>query len=247
MENNLRNEMSRAERFEIAFNQIHSRLKELTKNRKTDRFVDLLQVNSEKYSSIRENFSQLKQYAKLRNAIVHEKVDNGYYIAEPHEDIVEDIERISHLVYHPPSAVKLASKPVIFFDIYTSLQKVLSTIEKHGYSQFPVYEEGHFKGLLTEGGIAKWFSQRIKDGVITINNVRVADILELEKRRNVACLEKKSSVYDVENTFEEYYKKKQKLEAVILTENGGQDQAPIGIITSWDLVEFDHDTASMKT
>jgi hypothetical protein len=33
---------------------------------------------------------------------------------------------------------------------------------------------------------------------------------------------------------------KKKLEAVIITENGKKDEAPLGIITPWDLIEIDY-------
>ena len=34
-------------------------------------------------------------YAKLRNTLVHEKIDSDFYIEEPHQNIVEDIERMA--------------------------------------------------------------------------------------------------------------------------------------------------------
>ncbi|MRG86524.1 CBS domain-containing protein [Salinibacillus xinjiangensis] len=237
--------LDHVERFEIAFNQIHSLLKEFSKNIKTDRFVDLLQENRGKYGVLNANYYKLKQYAKLRNAIVHERIDDQYYIAEPHLDVVEDIEQISKILQNPPKAISIASQPVVFFRQDSSLLKILETIEEHGYSQFPIYEGDHFKGLLTEGGIAKWFSKHIRDMSVSLKGVTANDILEDEKLRNVACLSNDQTIYDVEEAFQNHYEKQQKLEAVLITEDGNQDSAPKGIISSWDLVKIEHSSISL--
>jgi predicted transcriptional regulator len=239
------NKNNKVERFEYAFNRIHSRLKELSQANNSDRFVDLLQDNKEKYSAIRFNFHKLKQYAKLRNAIVHEKIEDGFYIAEPHLSVVEEIEKISEDVYHPPSVYSLANKPVIYLKSHTPLTKILSLFAKYEYSQYPVYENGHFKGLLTSGGITKWLSN-VEGGVHKINDTKAEDVLKFEKRRNVACLAKNANMYDMENVFHQFYENKQKLEAVLITEDGDQDQLPLGIVTSWDLLQIDHTTSSLR-
>ncbi|QHS22693.1 CBS domain-containing protein [Virgibacillus sp. MSP4-1] len=233
------------ERFEIAFNQIHSILKERSKDMKTDRFADLLQENREKYGVLNSNYYKLKQYAKLRNAIVHERIDKDFYIAEPHADVVDDIERISDILKNPPKAMDIASKPVEFFKAESSIKKILAAIEKYGYSQFPIYEQGHFKGLLTEGGIAKWVSRTIQNDCVNLDQVTAKDILQVEKRRNVACLSREQTVYDVEDAFQTHYEKRQKLEAILISEDGNQDSSPLGIISAWDLVKIEHTTISL--
>ncbi len=82
-----------SERFESAFNQIHENLKKLV-SADTDKFTSLLRYGNH-LKSVQAYQDELYQYAKLRNAIVHEKVSPGYYIAEPHEKVVERIEKIA--------------------------------------------------------------------------------------------------------------------------------------------------------
>ncbi|WP_159462001.1 CBS domain-containing protein [Salirhabdus sp. Marseille-P4669] len=234
--------LDNVQRFELAFNRIHARLKELSKGSNSDRFVDLLQENKDKYSAFRYHFYKLKQYAKLRNAIVHEEVEEGYYIAEPHMSVVEDIERISESVFRPPSAYKLATKPVIHLNITTPLEKMLEIISRYGYSQYPVYDGKRFKGLITDGGIARWLSDHIPKGYSFVKTCSVSNVLETERKKNVAFMAKHKDVYELENLFTQFAQKKLKLEAVIITETGDQHELPIGIITSWDLLQIDHST-----
>lgn len=240
------NHLDKVQRFEIAFNRIHTRLKELSKGSNSDRFVDLLQENKDKYSAFRYHFYNLKQYAKLRNAIVHEEIAEDYYIAEPHISVVENIEKISESVYHPPSAFTLAAKPVIYVNLTMPVEKLLDIINKYGYSQYPVYEHKRFKGLITDGGIARWLSAHIHEGYTFIKKCNVEHVLKSEKMKNVAFMEQSKDIYELESLFEQFSQKKQKLEAVLITETGVQHELPLGIVTSWDLLQIDHSTSSIS-
>ena len=51
------------------------------------------------FSVIRQHFYDLKEFLDLRNAFVHER-RRDKYIAEPHEDIVCEIERIRDDLYN---------------------------------------------------------------------------------------------------------------------------------------------------
>lgn len=70
-----------SERFEVAFNQVHDAMKDIVKIN-DERFVVLVKVGAKKYQIIETFKKDLEQYAKLRNAIVHEKMEVGYYIAD---------------------------------------------------------------------------------------------------------------------------------------------------------------------
>jgi len=40
-----------------------------------------------------------------------------------------------------------------------TLVHVLNLVRKNDFSQFPVYREGRFVGLITENGITRWMAQ----------------------------------------------------------------------------------------
>lgn len=71
------------ERFEVAFNQIHHILKRLNPNEYNDAFMKLLTDSSRKHRVIQQVYYDLKQFAKLRNALVHEKLERKTFIATP--------------------------------------------------------------------------------------------------------------------------------------------------------------------
>src|SRR4051812_48727138 len=104
-----------SERFEVAFNQIHLWLRKNVKNAKTDKFSELLRIGFQHHSIIRKHYYDLLMFSRLRNSIVHDKIEIGFYIAEPHEQVVDKIENIATQVFQPKTALFIANKPVIYF------------------------------------------------------------------------------------------------------------------------------------
>ncbi|RWZ59009.1 CBS domain-containing protein [Halobacillus fulvus] len=228
------------ERFEVTFNQIHQLLKELNGYPKNDNFVELLNRSKVKHSVIRTYFDQLKQYAKLRNAIVHERVDEDYYIATPHIDVVEQLEHIKQTLEQPPQALDFATRPVMFFTADTPLVKVIDAFERHRVSQFPIYTKDHqFLGLLTNGCVVRWLSRSVREESESLYDVMAEQLLDDEYHQNVQFLARNGTVFDLEERFENSLEENRKLKAVLITESGDKDGPPMGIVTTWDLIKID--------
>lgn len=85
-----------AERFETAFNRIHKCLIRLVRHDRSDSFKILLDYGGN-HAIIRTHRQDLYQYAKLRNALVHERVKEKFYIAEPQRRLLLILKRL--LIY----------------------------------------------------------------------------------------------------------------------------------------------------
>ncbi|MGP4059130.1 CBS domain-containing protein [Halobacillus litoralis] len=228
------------EQFEVTFNQIHQHLKELNGFPKNDNFAELLQRSKLKHSVIRVHFDQLKQYAKLRNAIVHERISGDYFIATPHKDVVEHLKKIKQTLDQPPEALDFATRPVLFFKEDTAITHIIEAFDQHGISQFPIYtKERNFLGLLTNDGIVRWLSQTMVDGHARLEDITPKEVLHHEKNTNVEFLGANATVFELEERFEKSLDEDRKLKAVILTESGSPDDLPMGIVTTWDLIKVD--------
>ncbi len=233
------------ERFELAFNQIHQHLKELNNYPKNDNFVELLN-RSQDHSVIKEHIDRLKQYAKLRNAIIHEKVREDFYIAYPHEEVVEEIERIKQTFDQPPLALDIATTPVMFFYYDSGLLEVMAEFRERGVSQFPIYDRtnGKFLGLLTDTGIVRYISCRLDNaGQVSVEGVTVGDVLEGEDVYEIKFLPETATVFDVENLFERSHQEGRKLKSIVVNEDGRPQSPPIGIVTAWDLIKGNEQAA----
>lgn len=228
-----------SERFEVAFNQIHNWMQKNIKNARSDKFTDLLHAGFQIHSIIRKHFHDLKMFARLRNSIVHDKIELGFYIAEPHTRVVDQIENIATQLALPRNALSIATKPVFYYYEDAKLKDVLTVIHKRSYSLFPIYDENGFKWTLTADCIIQWFANNLVGSIIQLDDVRVKDLFPLKKPIPIEFIRKDADIFDIEEIFEKYQVQNKKLEAVIITESGLQTEKPLGIVTSWDLVEID--------
>lgn len=238
----------KVDRFEAAFNQIHLKLKEMVNDpREFVAYGEVLNRAKRLHNIVYYHYDILKKYGHLRNTIIHNKTNEAFYIADPHEEVVQDLERIRDLILKPPLAMSIASQPVMRFSKDTSLKEILAAINQTSYSQFPIYDEKDFIGLVTEGGIAKWCSRNLIGELLSIESVTAMDLLALEKMHNVAFIPRTSGIFDLEHVFEESFDRNEKLEAILITETGERHQLPIGIVTSWDLVCIDHTSLTLSS
>ncbi|MEH7336064.1 CBS domain-containing protein [Neobacillus drentensis] len=228
-----------SERFEVAFNQIHESLKSIVKLN-DDRFKVLLDIGARKHQIIDKYYDELKQYAKLRNSLVHDKKELGFYIAEPHEDVVKHIEWISTIFNKPNYALSIATKEVIYCDIEDSILFILQAIKEHGYSQYPVYQDNRCVGLLKTGDIVNWMAGNIINTIVDLTDIKIGDILRDVKHHPIEFVPKSIDIFSIEDIYERKHKEKVELEVVIITENGKSDEKPLGMVTAWDLIEIDY-------
>lgn len=220
------------ERFEAAYNRIDRELHNLTDEDGTFSYV--LDRYRERRRSWRDA-DELKRLSRLRNVIVHDKVEAYRYAAIPTPEAVDRIEAIYAQLSSPKTAHGEFRREVIKVDADDSVEEVLKTIYKHDFSQFPVYDERKFMGLLTENGITRWLSQYIQnhDSLIELDDIKVETLLEAEgKRANYTFVGRDETLDEVVYLFE----KNPLLEAALITEAGEEHQALLGIVTRWDVI-----------
>lgn len=232
-------EIDLSQRFEIAFNRVHKALSKMVKNVNGDIFSQLVAHGAKRHAIIRSYKDELFQFAKLRNAIVHEKLRADFYIAEPHQEVVERIEEIAALLEKPVTALSISSRPVIYFNFHSSIKDVILAIHNNSYTKFPIYKDGTCIGILTSGAIMKWMAKQLSNDSIDLSNIRVGEVIPYETKHLIEFVDHNCDIFAVEEKFEKRHAHGKKLEAVIITETGQIDEKPLGIITSWDLIEID--------
>ena len=228
-----------SDRFEVAYNRIDMILKKRV-NYYDKRYTVLLRQGAKQHRLISAYADELEQYGRLRNAIVHEKRELGAYIAEPHADVVARIEKIADIFSKPNYALTIATKDVISFQSDDSITMVIQAINEHNYSQYPVYKNKAFIGLLKVGDIVKWMAEHTSSQQVVLIDVKVIDILMDVQDHPIEFAPKESDIFEIEEIYEKAHMNKTDLKGVIITENGNKDEKPLGLITAWDLIEIDY-------
>jgi CBS domain-containing protein len=219
-----------------SFSEIENYLQRYTNTSKHESFSNLVNKASRTNSIVREYKADLLELKDLRNAIVHERY-NGQVIAEPHDGIVELIQKIERLLKDPPKVLPTFAKKVITLRNTDTIFDAVSLMTKKSVTQIPILDEdGNYLDLLTSNTIVRWLGSNVKPDSGQIDNVSIVEVLKYRESSNVCLfIPARTNFAEVLDIFDDYKNTPKKLEAIIITENGRDDEEFLGIITNWDL------------
>ncbi len=224
-----------AERFLNAYAAIEKEMKRVLDLKDHRPFSELVN-KSARFNPLIERYRfDLKEYSELRNAIVHDRA-GGEIIAEPKIGVVENIERIASLLLEPPRVAPLFIKEVLVLSPDQPVARAIKDLSRMTYTQAPVQESGRIIGLLTLKMIVQWMGSSIANDTFDIETTKIGDLMELDGESNgyeIVAVNK--SLLEIPDLFYRWQDKGRKLEAVLITRNGKDNEPIIGIITNRDL------------
>jgi predicted transcriptional regulator len=179
----------------------------------------------------------LTTIAKIRNLIVHYKTEPFRHVVIPTSAIAEELRKCKERLLNPARALPTFKRAVEVISIHDTLTRVLKTIDHRDYSQFPVFEEQRFRGLLTENGVTRWLARHVAKtlSLIELDDICVLQVLQSEEvRKNHQFVPGNVPVEEVSALFA----KQALLEAVLVTANGKQTEELLGIATRWDILHL---------
>jgi predicted transcriptional regulator len=175
--------------------------------------------------------------AKIRNLIVHERTDLNRHVVIPTLAVAEGLKHCKERLMNPARAVPTFQRTVEIISTHDTLSGVLKIIEERDYSQFPVYEDKRFRGLLTENGVTRWLARHVSQSVssVRLGDIPVLQVLQNEEeRKNLQFVRHDMRVDDVTALFA----KQTLLEAVLVTASGDDTENLLGIATRWDILHL---------
>jgi CBS domain-containing protein len=224
------------ERYKVAYNTIDHYLRNLLKTDKTVSFSRLVNDYAARYPRWASH-DQLLLLGELRNVIVHFPEKEYEYLSIPTPIAVDNIERIRDVFLSTELVTPKFQRSVTSVDTNTTLSDVLKIVNDKEYSQFPVYRDNHFVGLLTENGVTRWlanYTSRVLTLVEFDEEIVDSVLHHEEKRPNYAFISRDLTILDAENK----YVANPFLEALLITNHGKQDEKLIGIISRWDILQL---------
>lgn len=227
-----------SERYLNAFCRLEDELRRISGAGGHESFSFLVDHVSRSNSAFSHFRDDLKEFAELRNAIVHKRI-GGKPIAEPHPEVVARIESIADKIIHAEILEDHFCKNVATCSQQDSLKHVLDMLEKGQFNQVPVYNSNKLVGLITTDTIALWLADAFKNADFVNPGSKVRELLRFEASADdFAVLSGRSSVFDALEIFEAAYKRGKHLKAIIITQNGNQSEKPIGIITTMEIPQL---------
>ncbi len=227
-------EYANAARFLKSYNRIESQLKMLYNMKPTQNFTDLVKRCTDLNITVRRYENELVDYGKLRNAIVHRTSGGDLFIANPSDDVVENIEYIERQLCNPPTvmqAFKVKKTTIVFAD-----KPLLTAVELFGDSEkktLVVYDHGKMVGLLNSYYVFRLIARRAaagEDVTAFLRETKCGEVLDEGVLEKYSLFDKDATVFDV---FAEFERRKD-IYAVIVTENGKLGEKVLLLLTPSD-------------
>lgn len=228
---------SKAKRFIEAYNRLDQGAREIYNIKRSMSFSDMIRQTAGISPIIRKYKETLIDYARLRNAIVHNN-SNDEIIAEPNEDIVEKLESIARLITTPPRVVdSIAARSVFAVTVDTKLSYVLAELYKSGYSVVPVYDKKTLVGVVNRKMLLDAIGKCVIDGN-DIDDFINSPIGESIKIFDITShYEVVPASITIDNMLY-LFQQNRKLGVVIITPNGNYDEEAVGVVVASDTIEM---------
>jgi CBS domain-containing protein len=223
---------SRADAFIRLFNEIDQHLRETTGLPRHFSFGRLVDEAAASDATLRQFAGQLKDYAMLRNAIVHHEAYPDEIIAEPNARALAEFEAAVAAVVRPERLIPRFARKLRIFAPAEPMVAALQYMREHDYAQVVVAAEAGLR-LLTVEGVARWVERQAERGRIDVGDATVAQAIALEPPGTFLLMARELTIADAREAFQRSIMRRQpRLYAVIVTGPAGQ---PLGIVTPWDL------------
>lgn len=122
---------------------------------------------------------------------------------------------------------------------FDSLATILQTIREQEFTQFPVYDGEKFIGLLSESGVTNWLSRNVEDEIVSLVETKLHQVISYEEEQhNYEFVDREMSVYDAKEIFKDNLEEGIKIDALLVTENGKEEEGLLGIVTRWDFLRI---------
>lgn len=227
---------SNAERFINAYNRLDKTVRDIYNFKPALTFSDVIRKAADVNYIVKKYEDDLIDFGRLRNAIVHHSDER--VIAEPHDDVVEKMEKIVRSVTTPPLVMQtVGNRSVFIADGAVPAKKVLVEMSKNGFSNVPIYLGGTLVGVLNR----KMIVDAIGSCVLAQQ-----DIDKVLEKPIVDCM----SVLDVNNHYEVVgsdatidnilymFQQNRKLSTIVITPKGSYNELPVGIVVTADLIDI---------
>lgn len=227
---------SNAIRFINAYNRLDKCIRDIYNFKPALSYSDVIRKSASVNAIVKKYEDDLIDYGRLRNSIVHRS--NDRIIAEPHDDVVEQIESIVRKITTPPLAMNsVVNRSVFLAQGEVKLGDVVKELFKTGFSNVPIYLKGTLVGVLNRKMVIDAIGETLQNG---------ESIDELMQKRIVDCV----SVLDSSNHYEVVsekvtidnvlymFQQNRKLTTIIITPSGAYTELPVGIIVTADIIDM---------
>ena len=230
--------MTRAEKLLQLHKELETELRRRLNRPQTLSYYALLdEIIESGDTTARRNKDFLRSIGDLRNILSHVSYGSGY-IAEPSQEALERFEAIVNRITQPPLLRDVASKPVKVFEETDTLLEALTDMKANDYSQIVVRQIGQL-GLVSPEGITQWILRESNSvGLLEPATASISEVGAHEPKASCRFMKPDQTVEEARTAFlDGSAAPSTRLYAILVTHTARPTEAPLGIVTPWDVFD----------
>ena len=238
-----KNQRENVETFLHLFTDLEKALKVKLRRSTNDRtrFSALVSFYEDKNPYWKESADLLRNFADIRNLLTHQRgTAFGYPIAVT-PPLIKVIQRIKEQLLKPEPISERYCRSVKTVSADDTIACVLALAFENGFSQFPVVNNGQFRGLITENEIVRWLGRESKMKSVEVNLAAFSVRMVLKEKdpflKDIAIFHFEKLDAPVQEVMGRFAAQPA-LEVVLLTDSGTGNTPIKGIITQWDAARY---------
>lgn len=230
--------MDRTQQFLDRFNELEQFLRESTNSKREVPFGSMIGHVAQKNAAVRRYERDLREFADLRNAIVHEH-PRGHVIADIRQEALDEFNATVEQIMAPKRVYPLFRREIHVYRETDPLANAVKDLFENGHSQIIVRVDKMLT-LLSSQGVTRWLGSQVDGRDVDLTDATIGNALAYEEEGGIAFVSRDAPVDEARELFLSFpTRHSQRLRAVVITENGRPTEAPLGIITASDLVELE--------
>lgn len=224
------------------YNELDSHFRKISDCGETTSHMFVVDRLSEKNKIVRNHREELKLYARLRNAIIHnpygDKID---IIADPHPEVVKKYAALRDRILDPPLAMEAAIpvKKIYSTSFEAVARDVMQVMANRIFSYVPVLDDNRrIMGIFSENTVFLYLARNEICAVDSKTRIsEFAEYLPLNQHMGeyFEFLDNQATLDGAKDLFEKSLDQRKRLAAIFITGNGRPDGTLMGMITAWDI------------
>lgn len=227
--------MTQTERFLETYRRLEAVAPRVLRDQRSGGVISRL-LRHPKFAPYREELDCCRE---VRNLLTHEVRVGGEPAVVPSFAMIAFLESMVEMIENPVR-IRDRMTPItemIVVEEDTLVVQMMETMWKQGLSRVPLLEKGVVKGMLS----LETIFHATMEGMIITPATRVGDLraylsLDGAPQTHYAFVSPGTTIEIAEEIFKRGQGKKNKLRALLVTENGEANEALIGILTPYDIL-----------
>ncbi len=176
---------------------------------------------------------------EIRNLLTHNANIDGVPVIEPSTPVIDGLKEVIDYVKAPPLALNYAKQgeSIMKATLNQGVLRIMELMDKNGYSNIPVMRNGDFIGVFSKETVFRYV---LFDGRKIDKSTTLEDLSKLlpvsDNRGNYAFLHRDATYDEARGIFERLTGKGKRVNVIFITENGGEQERLLGMLTPWDVM-----------